>query len=51
MALKNTILDIVHHACQTRAQCPTMALSFKLLSRVVCLSRFSRRAGHIKRKI
>ena len=44
MSLKSIIYDIVHHACQSRAHCPTMISSFKLFLGTVCLSRFCRRA-------
>ena len=40
MALKSTICAIVHHACRTRAHCPTIVSSFKLSSGTICLPRF-----------
>ena len=49
MALESITCGIVHHACQTRAHCPTMVLSFKLSSGTVCLLGFSCRAGHIRK--
>ena len=49
MALESTTCGIVHHACRTRAHCPTMVSSFKLSSGTVCLLGFSCRAGHIRK--
>ena len=42
MTLKSIICGIVHHAHQTRAYCPTMVSSFKLLLGIVCSPRFCR---------
>ena len=41
MALKTTNYVIVHHACRTRAHCPTMVSSFKLSSGTLCLPGFA----------
>ena len=41
MALESTTCGIVHHACRTRAHCPTMVPSFKLSSGTVCLPGFA----------
>ena len=50
MSPNSTICDIVHHACRTRAHCPTIISNFKLSLRTVCLPRFCHIADQIHKE-